>query len=157
VFAFHHRDEPAKPGTLGEEGLRAGHFEPNGSRTPPALPQLTAPAREAGSLRGMGATHLGAAQPWGAEVFASAVARQCAAARARRPRLPARTSRAEPALLPSIIDRMGFAKEGSAMDTTVLTAHVPLPLSEKVDQIAARLDRSREWVVEQALTAWISQ
>lgn len=43
------------------------------------------------------------------------------------------------------------------MDTAVLTTHVPLPLSEKVDQIAARLDRSREWVVEQALTAWIAQ
>ncbi|RVJ16444.1 CopG family transcriptional regulator, partial [Sinorhizobium medicae] len=27
------------------------------------------------------------------------------------------------------------------METKVLTAHVPLPLAEKVDQIAARLER----------------
>jgi predicted transcriptional regulator len=43
------------------------------------------------------------------------------------------------------------------MDTKVLTAHVPLPLAEKVDEIAARLERSRGWVVKQALTAWIEQ
>lgn len=43
------------------------------------------------------------------------------------------------------------------MDTRVLTAHVPLPLAEKVDQLAARLERSRGWVVKQALTAWVDQ
>jgi predicted transcriptional regulator len=43
------------------------------------------------------------------------------------------------------------------MDTKVLTAHVPLPLAEKVDQLAARLERSRGWIVKQALTAWIEQ
>lgn len=43
------------------------------------------------------------------------------------------------------------------MDTKVLTAHVPLPLAEKVDQLAARIDRSRGWIVKQALTAWIDQ
>jgi predicted transcriptional regulator len=41
--------------------------------------------------------------------------------------------------------------------TKVLTAHVPLPLAEKIDQLAARLDRSRGWIVKQALTAWIDQ
>ncbi len=41
--------------------------------------------------------------------------------------------------------------------TKVLTAHVPLPLAEKVDQIAARLERSRGWIVKQALSAWIDQ
>lgn len=40
-------------------------------------------------------------------------------------------------------------------ETKVLTAHVPLPLAEKVDQITARLERSRGWIVKQALTAWI--
>ncbi|MBV8634066.1 MAG: ribbon-helix-helix protein, CopG family [Burkholderiaceae bacterium] len=40
-------------------------------------------------------------------------------------------------------------------DTKVLTAHVPLPLADKVDQLAARLERSRGWVVKQALTAWV--
>jgi predicted transcriptional regulator len=39
----------------------------------------------------------------------------------------------------------------------VLTAHIPLPLAEKVDQLAARLDRSRGWIVRQALSAWIDQ
>jgi len=43
------------------------------------------------------------------------------------------------------------------MNTKVLTAHVPLPLAEKVDAIAARMDRSRGWIVKQALTAWIDQ
>ena len=41
--------------------------------------------------------------------------------------------------------------------TKVLTAHVPLSLAEKVDQVAARLERSRGWVVKQALSAWIDQ
>lgn len=41
--------------------------------------------------------------------------------------------------------------------TKVLTAHIPLPLAEKVDQIAARLERSRGWIVKQALSAWIEQ
>ncbi|MCL6106860.1 MAG: ribbon-helix-helix domain-containing protein [Actinobacteria bacterium] len=43
------------------------------------------------------------------------------------------------------------------MKTKVLTAHVPLPLAEKVDQVAARLERSRGWVVKQALSAWVEQ
>lgn len=42
-------------------------------------------------------------------------------------------------------------------DTRVLTAHVPIPLAEKVDQIAARLERSRGWIMKQALSAWIDQ
>lgn len=41
--------------------------------------------------------------------------------------------------------------------TKVLTAHVPLPLADKVDQMAARLERSRGWVMKQALSAWIAQ
>ena len=43
------------------------------------------------------------------------------------------------------------------MPTKVLTAHVPLPMIEKVDEIAARLERSRGWIVKQALSAWIDQ
>lgn len=42
-------------------------------------------------------------------------------------------------------------------DTKALTAHVPLPLAEKVDQMAARLERSRGWIMKQALSAWIDQ
>ncbi|OCJ11308.1 CopG family transcriptional regulator [Rhizobium sp. AC27/96] len=40
-------------------------------------------------------------------------------------------------------------------DTKVLTAHVPLSLAEKVDQIAARLERSRGWIVKQVLNNWV--
>lgn len=43
------------------------------------------------------------------------------------------------------------------MNTKVLTAHVPIPLAEKIDQIAARMERSRGWIVKQALTAWVDQ
>lgn len=42
-------------------------------------------------------------------------------------------------------------------ETKVLTAHVPLPLANKVDQMAARIDRSRAWIMKQALSAWIDQ
>ncbi len=43
------------------------------------------------------------------------------------------------------------------MTTKVLTAHVPLELAEKVDQLAARLERSRGWIIKQALSAWVEQ
>lgn len=43
------------------------------------------------------------------------------------------------------------------METKVLTAHIPLGLAEKVDALAGRLERSRGWIVKQALTAWIEQ
>ncbi|MCU7817256.1 MAG: ribbon-helix-helix domain-containing protein [Candidatus Thiodiazotropha sp. (ex Rostrolucina anterorostrata)] len=42
-------------------------------------------------------------------------------------------------------------------ETRVLTAHVPAPLAEKVDQLANRLERSRGWIMKQALSAWIVQ
>ena len=37
----------------------------------------------------------------------------------------------------------------------MLTANVPIPLAEKVDAVAERLDRSRNWIVKQALAAWL--
>jgi len=43
------------------------------------------------------------------------------------------------------------------MNTKVLTAHVPKPLADKVDQIAVRMERSRGWIVKQALSAWVDQ
>jgi len=43
------------------------------------------------------------------------------------------------------------------MTTRVLTAHIPAPLADKVDELAARLERSRAWIVKQALTAWVDQ
>lgn len=39
--------------------------------------------------------------------------------------------------------------------TKVVTAHVPLGLAKKVDAMAARLERSRGWVMKQALAAWV--
>ena len=42
-------------------------------------------------------------------------------------------------------------------ETKVLTAHIPLPLAEKIDQMATRLERSRGWIVKQALAAWVDQ
>ena len=43
------------------------------------------------------------------------------------------------------------------MTTRVLTAHVPNELAARVDVVAARLERSRGWIVKQALTAWVDQ
>lgn len=43
------------------------------------------------------------------------------------------------------------------VDTRVLTTHVPIPMAEKVDQLANRLERSRGWIMKQALSAWIAQ
>ncbi len=40
-------------------------------------------------------------------------------------------------------------------NTKVMTAHVPINLAEKVDQLADQLERSRGWIIKQALVAWI--
>lgn len=39
--------------------------------------------------------------------------------------------------------------------TREMTAHVPVELADKVDLVAGRLDRSSEWVMQQALAAWV--
>ncbi len=44
----------------------------------------------------------------------------------------------------------------STSETKVLTAHVPLPMAEKLDQLAERLERSRGWIIKQALADWIA-
>ncbi len=41
--------------------------------------------------------------------------------------------------------------------TKVLTVNVSLPLADKVDQMASRLERSRGWIMKQALSAWVAQ
>lgn len=43
------------------------------------------------------------------------------------------------------------------MKTKVVTAHVPLPLANKIDDLAQRLERSKAWIVKQALAAWVDQ
>ena len=48
-------------------------------------------------------------------------------------------------------------KNNTTQATKVITAHVPLPMADKVDQMAARLERSRGWVIKQALSAWLAQ
>jgi predicted transcriptional regulator len=42
------------------------------------------------------------------------------------------------------------------MSTRVVTAHIPHELAEQVDQLAARLDRPRGWIVKQALSSWVA-
>jgi len=42
------------------------------------------------------------------------------------------------------------------MGTRVLTAHVPEALAERVDELAGRLERSRGWIVKQALADWVA-
>ncbi|APL11395.1 ribbon-helix-helix protein, CopG family [Escherichia coli] len=48
-------------------------------------------------------------------------------------------------------------KNNTSHETKVITAHVPLLMADKVDQMAARLERSRGWVIKQALSAWLAQ
>jgi predicted transcriptional regulator len=43
------------------------------------------------------------------------------------------------------------------VETKVVTAHLPTELAAKVDAIAARRDRSRGWIMKQALSAWVEQ
>ena len=43
------------------------------------------------------------------------------------------------------------------METKVLTAHVPHSLVDKIDLLATRLERSRSWIIKQALSDWIDQ
>ena len=45
----------------------------------------------------------------------------------------------------------------SSSESRVLSAQVPEPLAAKVDTLAKRMDRSRGWVVTQALAAWVEQ
>lgn len=41
--------------------------------------------------------------------------------------------------------------------TRSVTAHVPVELAERVDEVAGRLERSKNWIVKQALSAWLDQ
>jgi predicted transcriptional regulator len=43
------------------------------------------------------------------------------------------------------------------MDTKGVTAHVPLPLADRIDELAVRLERSRGWIVKQALATWVER
>ncbi len=45
----------------------------------------------------------------------------------------------------------------ASADTRVVTAHLPVALAEQVDELAARLERSRGWVVKQALATYVER
>ncbi|MDR6924209.1 MULTISPECIES: CopG family ribbon-helix-helix protein [Pseudomonas] len=45
----------------------------------------------------------------------------------------------------------------TTVKTRSVTAHIPVDLAERVDEIAERLERSKNWIVKQALSAWIDQ
>ncbi|HEX4855692.1 MAG TPA: ribbon-helix-helix domain-containing protein [Limnobacter sp.] len=45
----------------------------------------------------------------------------------------------------------------AADKTRVITAHVPEELASKVDEIAAKMDRSKAWVVKQALNQYVEE
>jgi predicted transcriptional regulator len=42
-------------------------------------------------------------------------------------------------------------------ETKVVTAHIPVSLADTVDAVAARLERSRGWVMKQALAASVDR
>jgi len=54
------------------------------------------------------------------------------------------------------MSRMGEKRHTKAK-SRVLTAHVPILLADQVDELAERLERSRGWIVKQALSTWIAQ
>ena len=43
------------------------------------------------------------------------------------------------------------------METRTLTSHVPVPLADKIDHYAKQLERSKNWIVKQALNDWVLQ
>ena len=42
-------------------------------------------------------------------------------------------------------------------ETRIFTAHVPIPLADRVDRMAEQLERSRSWIMKQALLSWLAQ
>jgi predicted transcriptional regulator len=50
---------------------------------------------------------------------------------------------------------LGGNMEPAAM--RVLTTRLPVHLAEKVDEISRRLDRSKGWILQQALLDWIDR
>lgn len=55
-------------------------------------------------------------------------------------------------------DMLHFASEKRiAMPTQPVTAHLPVELVQKLDQYAELLERSRGWIVKEAVDAWIER
>lgn len=43
------------------------------------------------------------------------------------------------------------------MDTKVITGHVPILLARRIDDFAASLQRSRNWIMITALSEWVAR
>lgn len=43
------------------------------------------------------------------------------------------------------------------IETRVVTAHLPIALADKIEELAAGLERSKGWIVKQALSEWVVQ
>lgn len=43
------------------------------------------------------------------------------------------------------------------IESRVITAHVPVQPAERVDQLAERVGRSKDWIVKEALAAWMDR
>ena len=50
---------------------------------------------------------------------------------------------------------MAWENGMTSTETRVLTAHVPVTLAEKVDLFSNKLERSRGWIIKEALASWI--
>lgn len=44
-----------------------------------------------------------------------------------------------------------------ADDSRVVTANLPNDMVSRLDEIAARMDRSKSWIIKQALADWIAE
>ena len=43
------------------------------------------------------------------------------------------------------------------METAVVSARVPIALAEKVEELAEQLGRPQEWILKEALIAWVAR
>lgn len=43
------------------------------------------------------------------------------------------------------------------IEKQIMTIQFPRPIVERVDEIAVRLDRSRNWIVKQAVSEWLAR
>jgi predicted transcriptional regulator len=48
------------------------------------------------------------------------------------------------------------AKAAAKEDTRVVTAHLPVEMADKMDKYARQMERSRGWIVKQAIANWIA-
>lgn len=45
----------------------------------------------------------------------------------------------------------------TTVNTKVLTAHIPLPLADQIEVHANRLERSKGWIIKEALAEWVDR